>query len=129
MSRLIVRDGNTQFRLSQSKIKALKRKLRDAIAAGHSLREMASSPHFYNNAITFQNLGRFINERDYTPASLEVCKALDILADPNPYRGLPKWYQRTQEALDFFNTKRVQIKQMAISAKAEIARHRNGETI
>jgi len=100
-------------------VRALKKKLHGAILAGHTLREMATSPHFYNGAITFQTLGRFVNERNYTPASFEVCKALDILADPNPYRGLPKWYKRNIEALNFFNTKRAQIKQMSDDAKSQ----------
>jgi hypothetical protein len=119
MSRVIVRDGKSQYRLSQVKIKALKKKLRDAIRAGHTLREMAGSPLFYNGNVSFQTLGRFANERSYIPASYETCKALDILADPNPYRGLPKWFQRTQAALDFFNGKRAQIKQMSNEAKAQ----------
>lgn len=119
MSRLTVRDGKQQYRLSQVKIKALKKKLHGAIAAGHTLREMASSPLFYNGAITFQALGRFVNERDYIPANLATCKALDILADPNPYRGLPKWYKRNIEALNFFNTKRMQIQQMSDVAKSQ----------
>ena len=119
MSRLTVRDGKSQQRLSQVKIKALKKKLHDAIRAGHTLREMATSPFFYNGKITFQTLGRFVNERDYIPANFETCKALDILTDPNPYRGLPKWFTRTPQALNFFNTKRMQIKQMSDDAKAQ----------
>lgn len=119
MSRLIVRDGKAKHRLSQVKIKALKRKLREALSAGHSLREMAASPLFYNGAVSFQTLGRFIKEREFVPASCEICKALDILADPNPYRGLPKWFIRSAESLNFFNTKRTQIKNMSDSAKAE----------
>lgn len=124
MSRLTVRDGKTQYRLSQVKIKALKIKLRNAVSNGHTLREMASSPLFYNGAITFQTLGRFVNERGYVPASYEVCKALDILADPNPYRGLPKWYKRNVEALNFFNTKRAQIQQMSDAAKLQRMEHK-----
>ena len=115
MSRMIVSDGKSKIKLSQAKIKELKKKLRGAISAGHSLREMATSPFFYDGAVTFQMLGRFIKEKDFVPASFEICKALDLLADPNPYRGLPKWYKRTPEALRFFNTKREQIKEMALA--------------
>lgn len=123
MTRLVVRDGKSQYKLSQVKIRALKRKLHNAILAGHSLREMASSPFFYNGEITFQTLGRFAHEKNYVPASYKVCQALDILADPNLYRGLPKWYKRTQAALDFFNLKREQIKQMSNAAKAQRIEH------
>jgi hypothetical protein len=126
MSRLVVGDGKQKIRLSQAKIKALKRKLRMAISAGHTLRDMATSPHFYNGAVTFQTLGRFVNEKDYVPAGLDVCKALDIIAEPNPYRSLPKWYKRVPEALQFFNTKREQIKQMNQEAKQQRYKNRMG---
>jgi hypothetical protein len=71
------------------------------------------------NKISFQSLGRFINEKDYIPKDAAVCDLLDLYADPNPYRGLPKWYRRTPEALNFFNTKRAQIKTMYDEAKAQ----------
>jgi hypothetical protein len=121
MKRLVVRDGKAQYRLSQAKIKSLKRKLKLAIRAGHTLREMADSPHFYNGAITFQTLGRFIHERDYIPAKYETCKTLDILADANPYRILPRWYYRTPEALAYFNGIRLKIKTMFDEAKKQAA--------
>lgn len=127
MSRAIVTDGKQKVRLSQAKIKALKKQLRGAIHAGHSLREMASSPHFYAGAITFQTLGRFVHEKEYVPANLETCKALDILADPNPYRGLPKWYKRSIPALQFFQQKREQIKRMSDEAKSQTQTLKRGE--
>jgi hypothetical protein len=113
MSRLVVRDGKAQYRLSQAKIKALKKKLRLAISAGHTLREMASSPHFYNGSITFQTLGRFVHEKNYVPASIETCRVLDIIADPNPYRSMPRYFQRTPEALTWFLHKRELVKGIA----------------
>jgi hypothetical protein len=117
MSRLVVRDGKSKQRLSQAKIKALKKKLHNAILSGHTLREMASSPHFYNNAVSFQTLGRFAKEKNYVPASMEICRALDIIADVNPYRNLPNWYYRIPEALEFWNRKREQIKEMSVNTK------------
>ena len=120
MSRLFVIDIETKikYRLSQTKIKNLKKNLRADIAIGKlTLRQLATHPFFYDNKISFQTLGRFVNEKDYVPASYETCKELEILADPNPYRGLPKWYQRNDDALNFFNTKRAQIKKMSDDAK------------
>lgn len=119
MSRLVIRAGKVQYRLSQAKIKALKKKLREAIRAGHTLREMSSSPFFYDGKVTFQTLGRFINEKNYIPANIETCKTLDIVADQNPYRGLPKWYKRIPQALKFWDEKRSQIKSMSNEAKRQ----------
>jgi hypothetical protein len=117
MSRLVVRDGKETYRLSQAKIKALKKMLRFVLSLDDiSLREVAS----------IQTLGRFVNEKDYVPANLEVCKALGIIAEPNPYRILPSWYNRTPEALAFFNRKREQIKEMSVNAKNTIKETRDG---
>ncbi len=107
-----------KLKLSKAKIRLAKKNLRELQKIhGYSLRQMA---RVLKNKITFQSLGRFINERDYVPKDEDVCKLLDLYADPNPYRGLPKWYARTAEALSFFNNKRAQIKQMSNDAKAEI---------
>jgi hypothetical protein len=104
-------------KLSKAKIKIAKKNLRKLQRDNnYSLRQIAK---ILKNKITFQSLGRFINEKDYVPKSEEVCKLLDLYADPNPYRGLPKWYKRTPEALDYFNTKRAQIKQMSDEAKRQ----------
>lgn len=114
MSKAIQNDTERKLKLSQAKIKLAKKRLKAIQESGVTLRAMSAK---LNHVITFQSLGRFINEKKYIPSSYEICKALDLLADPNPYRGLPKWYKRTAEALDFFNTKREQIKQMARAQK------------
>jgi len=102
-------------RLSMAKIKLAKKRLRHLQKdMNYSLRQMAAK---FGNDISFQSLGRFITEKYYVPKSPEVCALLDLYADPNPYRGLPKWYKRTPEALTFFNTKRAQIKTMYDEAK------------
>jgi hypothetical protein len=104
-------------KLSQAKIKVSKKRLRTLQKVhGYSLRDMAEK---MGNVISFQSLGRFINEKDYIPKDPKVCELLDLYTDPNPFRGLPKWYKRTQEALEFFNTKRTQIKTMYDEAKAQ----------
>ena len=106
-----------KMKLSRAKIKVAKKKLRHLQNdMKYSLRQMAA---ILKNGISFQSLGRFINEKDYIPKDAEVCKLLDLYADLNPYRQLPKWYKRTQDALDFFNTKRDQIKTMTDNAKRQ----------
>jgi hypothetical protein len=115
MSKVIQNDTEQKLKLSQAKIKLAKKRLKAIQESGVTLRAMSAK---LNHVITFQSLGRFINEKKYVPSSYEICKVLDLLADPNPYRSLPKWYKRTPEALRFFNTKRSQIKQMSNDAKA-----------
>ena len=106
-----------KLKLSRAKIKIAKKKLRHLQKdKGYSLRQMAA---ILKSGISFQSLGRFINEKDYIPKDEKVCKLLDLCADPNPYRQLPKWYKRTQAALDFFNEKREQIKRMSDAAKRQ----------
>jgi hypothetical protein len=105
-----------KMKLSRAKIKLAKKNLRKLQRDGYSLRQLVAK---LGNKITFQSLGRFINETEYVPANPLVCELLDLYADPNPYRGLPKWYKRTPEALDYFNTKRAQIKQMSDDAKRQ----------
>ena len=105
-------------KLSRAKIKLAKKNLRKLQRDnGYSLRQLVAR---LGNKITFQSLGRFINEPEYVPANPMVCELLDLYADPNPYRQLPKWYKRTPEALAFFNTKREQIKRMYNEAKEQM---------
>lgn len=104
-----------KMKLSKAKIQIAKKNLHKLQQEKNlSLRQMAKA---LKNKITFQALGRFISEKNYIPKDEAVCKLLDLYADPNPYHGLPKWYNRTPEALNFFNEKRMQIKQMSNDAK------------
>ncbi|SRR5258706_14171532 len=106
-----------KLKLSKAKIKIAKKNLRKLqYDKNLSLRQMAA---ILKNKITFQSLGRFISEKNYIPKDEAVCKLLDLYADSNPYRSLPKWYNRTPAALNFFNTKREQIKEMSDKAKAQ----------
>lgn len=106
-----------KLKLSKAKIKIAKKNLRKLQQdRSLSLRQMAA---ILKNKITFQSLGRFISERDYIPKDEATCKLLDLYADLNPYRGLPKWYKRTPAALSFFNGKREQIQKMNNEAKAQ----------
>lgn len=109
--------GPQKLKLSRAKIRLAKRNLRKLQKDnGYSLRQLVAK---LGGGMTFQSLGRFISEKDYVPKDPKVCKLLDLYADPNPYRSLPKWYKRTPEALAFFNEKRNQIKSMSDKAKAQ----------
>ena len=89
-----------KLKLSRAKIKAAKKKLRHLQRdKNYSLRQMAA---ILGNKITFQSLGRFINEKDYIPSDEKVRSLLDLYADPNPYRGPPEMVQANARGIEFF---------------------------
>jgi FMN phosphatase YigB (HAD superfamily) len=104
------------MKLSQSKIKERKKQLRRLNGVIKSWRNIQRD---YYPEVSYQTLNRFATDKKYIPADVDTCKALDIFADVNPYRQLPKWYKRTPEALEYFNTKRAQIKMMSDKAKSQ----------
>jgi len=71
----------------------------------------------YNNEIKFGTLERFATDSAYVPKDMNLLFILGVMTERSPYRGLPKWYNRTPAALEFFNTKRAQIKQMSVDTK------------
>ena len=79
------------------------------------------------NQITRQQLGRFIKEKDYVPTEERICELLDLYADPNPYRILPRWWERTPEALAAFNKTRAGIGFMYEQQRESIKAARNGK--
>lgn len=109
-------------RLSQAKIKARKKQLRLLNGIERSWRIIQRD---YYPEVTYQTLNRFATDKKYVPADDKVRAALDLYADPNPYRGLPRWFKRTPEALHYFQTVRAHIKGMYDDAKAEQQRIRN----
>ena len=116
MRKGIVHIKDTKMKLSRAKIKARKKQIRRLNDVYKSWREVQRV--FYPE-VSYQVLSRFANDKTYVPIDVKVCEALDIFADPNPFRQLPKWYKRTQEALNFFNEKRDQIKRMSDEAKRQ----------
>lgn len=99
-----------------AQVKIAKRNLRNLLANGYSLRKLEKK---LNGAVSFQVLGRFVKEKDYIPADENVRMALGLFVPPNPYRGMPRWWERTPKALAFFTRKREQVKQMFDDAKRE----------
>lgn len=85
----------------------------------YSWRKMAKD--IFGGEIKFGVLQRFASEPKYVPVDQNILRVLDLLPIPNPYRILPRWYKRTRSALDFFNTKREQIKSIAISSREQSA--------
>jgi len=102
-------------RLSVAKIKKRRVQLRLLYGLEKSWRKVQRD---YYPEVSFQTLQAFADrKRDYVPVNEKVREALDIFADPNPYRVLPRWFKRTPEALEYVNTKREQVKNMFDDAK------------
>jgi hypothetical protein len=106
-------------KLSQVKIKARKKQLRLLNGIEQSWRVIQRD---YYPEVTYQTLNRFANDKKYIPVDDDVRKALDLYADPNPYRGLPKWYKRIPAALEYFTTTRNAIKSMYAEARRQAMR-------
>lgn len=104
-------------RLSMAKVKNAKHHLR-ILHKKHnlSLRVLAAR---LGNAVTFQMLGRFISEKDYIPAGEQARTALDLYADISPYRVMPRWWNRTPEALKKFMHIKANVKEMYDKTKEE----------
>lgn len=110
--------GTQKKRLSKAKIRAAKSKLRLVKKKYKlSLRDMVSD---LNHRISYQQLGRFIKEQDYVPTQEEVCDLLDLYAEPNPYRGMPRWWARSPEAAEAFNKTKENIRWMYGEQKKSI---------
>lgn len=103
-------------RLSKAKIRKRKAELK-RLHKIYSWRKMAAE--IFNGEIGFGVLQRFTCEKNYVPVDEKILRALDLITPPNPYRILPRWYKRTREALEFFNTKRAQIKKMAVDSRKD----------
>ena len=82
MTEMTLRDDKRKIKLSQAKIEQSRKLLKRAQAGGLSLRQIAK---LLNGVITFQALGAFASGK-YTPKSYEVCRVLEILADPKVIR-------------------------------------------
>jgi len=104
-------------RLSMAKVNKRKIQLRLLYGLEKSWRVVSRD---YYPEVTFQTLQAFADKkRKYIPSSDAVRDTLDLWADPNPYRSLPRWYKRTPAALAFVTDKRNKIKQMFDDAKKE----------
>lgn len=59
-------------------------------------------------------LNRFAKGKgEYIPVEDAILMALGLKKLRNPYAGLPKWFYRTPEALEYFQRKKEQIKQIS----------------
>ena len=105
-----------QPRLNKTALRALRRQLK-RLHDLYSYREM--SEQIYSSEVSHSVLQRLATDKKYTPADVQIWQALDLVQKPNPYRVLPRWFKRTPEALEYFNTKRAQIRTMSDAAKEQ----------
>jgi len=94
---------NGTARLNKRKIKALRRELIRRHKLIGSWRIMARE--LYKDEINFSTLQKFAT-KDFVPADERLLKVLGLITPPNPYRIMPRYFQRTPEALVWFLHKR-----------------------
>lgn len=59
-------------------------------------------------------LNRFAKSKGtWIPQGCEILTALGLVKEPNPFRVLPRWYERTPEALEYYQHKKEQARQMS----------------
>jgi len=111
--------AETNLKLSKAKIRQHKRDLRKLKKNKDlSLQQMVDQ-YFSGTVITRQILGRFIKEKEYVPTSHEARTVLDLYRDPNPYRVLPKYFERSPEALAFYKHQGDLIRQASAAARQQ----------
>ena len=104
-------------RLSMAKIKKRRQQLRLLYGLENSWRKVQRD---YYPEVSFQTLQAFADrKRNYIPADDKIRSVLDLYADHNPYGKIPRWFLRTPASLEYWETKRAQIKQMYDDARAQ----------
>lgn len=100
--------------------KALVRKRKAELKRLHKIYSWrVISKDFYEGKIKFGTLERFATDLTYIPKDKILLDLLEVMKTPSPYRTLPKWFKRTPEALEYFNTKRSQIQALGNEAKRQ----------
>lgn len=76
-----------------------------------SWREIAH--HAYGEKVNFATLNRIANSKGaWLPKDEKILTALGLLKPRSPFAVLPKWFDRTPEALAWFNGKKQIVKDM-----------------
>src|SRR3990172_1317589 len=113
---MVAKSGSTSIRLNKSKIAKRKAQLK-RLHKVYSWRKMAKE--IFNGEIKFGTLERFVTDPDYVPKEEQLLRVLDLIAPPNPYRGMPRWWKRTQKALEKFNSMKAKVKQLSDDTRRE----------
>ena len=107
---------NTPPRINKAALRALRGHLK-RLNKIYSYRDMATE--IYGDKVSHGVLQRLATDKKYTPANVKILQALEVIQKPNPYRILPRRFNRTPEALEWFNKKREQIRTMSDAAKEQ----------
>ena len=103
--------------------KVLKKTVRERKKQLRNLHECMSwrvmARDIYGGHVTHSVLQRFATEKDYVPADENLLQVLELITPPNLYRSMPRWWERTPKALEFFMRTRGQVKMMFDEAKRE----------
>jgi hypothetical protein len=108
--------SSTSIRISKAKIAKRKAQLK-RLHKIYSWRKMAK--HIFNDEIKFGTLERFVTDPDYVPQDVELLRVLDLITPPNPYRGMPRWWSRTPEALKEFMRTKDNVKKLSDDTRRE----------
>lgn len=84
-----------------------------------SWREIAF--HVYNDKVNFATLNRIAKSKGkWLPKNEDILKTLGLIKPRNPFVILPKWFDRSDQALEWFKAKRQTIKEMSQESRMSL---------
>ena len=72
---------------------------------------------YYGSEIKHGVLNRFANDPKYIPTDEFILDALGLIKQPNPYRVLPKYFERTPQALAYYRRTQGLIREASAASK------------
>lgn len=84
----------------------------------------------YCNRVNYATLNRIANSKGtWLPKDPEILTALGLLKPRSPFAVLPKWFDRTPEALAWFNGQREKVKGMGKETRDFVKASRTGKVM
>lgn len=77
----------------------------------------------YQDKVNYATLNRIaISRGAWLPKDEKILTILGLKKQRSPFAILPKWFVRTDEALQFFNGQRAKVKQMGKDTRMEVVK-------
>ena len=97
--------------ISLLRAKSIARRLLRENRHGRSWRQIARED--YCNRVNYATLNRFANGKgEWIPKDENILLALGLIKPRSPFAILPKWFDRSEDALAWFKGKREKVKEM-----------------
>ena len=106
--------------VSSSKAKKKALELLRENQAGASWRELGDK-----HGVNYATLNRFANSRGkWLPKDTEILKRLGLVTERSPYASMPRWWERTPQALEKFKAMKARVKKLSDDTREEQFKYR-----